>query len=190
MFKPHALTSRRAITAAVVAVASLFATPAMAEETVCVGTIGAVSLDNVLVPDGATCMLDGTRLNGNIVVGTAASLDAVRVTVNGNVQAEGANSVAVRGRSSIGGSIQIVQGFSAVIANSRINGDVLFDENKAPLRASRNSIGGNLQAFKNTGGLHINDNVIKGNLQCKENVPTPTGSGNSASSKEDQCAAL
>ena len=51
-------------------------------------------------------------------------------------------------------------------------------------------MGGSLQAFKNYGGVALNRNRIKGNLQCKENIPAPTGSGNQAASKEDQCARL
>lgn len=67
----------------------------LADEVQCRGAIGAVTLDNIFVPDGATCVLTGTRAKGNIVVRTAASLRATRVSVNGNIQAEGTNSVAV-----------------------------------------------------------------------------------------------
>lgn len=163
---------------------------ALAEETQCVGAIGAVSLDNVFVPDGATCILTGTRMNGGVVVGTGSSLQATRVSVNGNIQAEGARSVVVQGNSSVGGSVQIVQGGAAKIDRVRINGDLLFDSNSGALSATRNNIGGNLQAFQNIGGVQISNNFIKANLQCKENTPAPTGGGNRASSKEDQCAAL
>ncbi len=175
--------------AALACVASL-ATSAAAEETQCTGSIGAVTLDNIFVPDGATCQLDGTIAKGSIVVGTSATLIAHRVSVNGNVQAEGANRVELKGRSSVGGSVQIVQGYAASVENTRINGDLYYDTNRAPLSAVGNNIGGNLQAFQNTGGVAISNNFIKGNLQCKENVPAPTGGGNRASSKEDQCSRL
>ena len=42
--------------------------PALAEERICTGRIGAIALDNVFVPDGKTCELVQTRLNGNVVV--------------------------------------------------------------------------------------------------------------------------
>ena len=51
-------------------------------------------------------------------------------------------------------------------------------------------IRGDLQVFKNTGGILLTDNTIRQNLQCKENLPRPTGSGNRAGSKEDQCRRL
>jgi hypothetical protein len=40
----------------------------------------------------------------------------------------------------------------------------------------------------NRGGLLIQDNSMLGNPQCKEYRPAPVGSGNTAASKEDQCA--
>ncbi|MFN0318117.1 MAG: hypothetical protein ACKVQA_24075 [Burkholderiales bacterium] len=165
-------------------------TPAFAEETVCRGTFGAVTLDNIFVPDGAFCTLTGTTAKGNIVVGTGSTLSATRVSVNGNVQAEGARSVSVLGGSSVGGSVQIVQGGAAVLDWARINGDVLLDSNNGPLSATRLAIGGNLQAFENSGGVKISNNVMKGNLQCKANTPAPTGGGNRAQQKEDQCERL
>jgi hypothetical protein len=172
------------------ALAACAAMPALAEEFRCTGAVGAVALDNIFVPDGAACVLDRTRANGSVVVGRGASLTARGVSINGNVQAEGAAAVFVGGRSMVGGSVQIVQGGAATIRNSRIDGDILFDENRNPLEATGNTVGGNLQVFQNLGGVSLVRNTIKGNLQCKENIPAPTGSGNQASSKEDQCAAL
>lgn len=181
-------TSHRLFAVAALAAAAAF--PAAAEETTCRGTLGAVALDNVYVPDGATCSLQRTRLNGSVVVGTGATLLATSVSVNGNVQAEGANSVTVNGSSIIGGSVQIVQGGSATIDRARINGDLYFDENRAPVVATRNIVGGSLQAFQNTGTVRFVGNRMNGNMQCKENMPAPTGSGNVSPSKEDQCARL
>ena len=76
-----------------------------AEEFDCTGAVGAVTLDNVCVPDGETCVLDGTKVEGTIKVETGATLRADRVRVIGNVQGENAAKVAVRD-SKIGGSYQ------------------------------------------------------------------------------------
>lgn len=176
--------------AALAAGAALFVPSALAEEFRCTGAVGAVALDNIFVPDGTRCVLNRTRAKGNVVVGRGASLSATSVSINGNLQAEGAASVVVNGRSTFGGSVQIVQGNNASIDDARIDGDILFDEQTGPLSASANTIGGNLQAFKNYAGVNLRNNRIKGNLQCKENIPAPTGGGNRASSKEDQCARL
>jgi hypothetical protein len=164
---------------------------AHAEETVCRGFIGAESHDNVRVPQGATCTMEGTFVKGTIKVEASATLRASDVHVVGNVQAEGARSVNVTRGSFVGGSIQVVQGGGAAVRASEINGDILFDENTASLTARGNEIGGDLQAFQNTGGVVIARNRIDGNLQCKENVPPPTGGGNIVQgNKEDQCSNL
>jgi hypothetical protein len=163
---------------------------ALAEERICNGTIGPRQLDNIRVPDNGVCTLNGTRANGSLVVGRGASLQANDVRINGNVQAEGALQVTMGAGSQVGGSVQIKQGGGASITGTRIQGDLQFDENVLPLAASDNSIGGNLQVVKNFGGVALYRNVIDSALQCKENSPAPVGGGNSASSKEDQCAAL
>ena len=41
---------------------------ALAEERVCRGTIGAVTVDNLRVPQGATCTLNGTYVKGTVKV--------------------------------------------------------------------------------------------------------------------------
>jgi len=164
--------------------------PALAEERICTGRIGAIALDNVFVPDGKTCELVQTRLNGNVVVGTGATLTARSVTMNGSVQAEGARSVKIEGRSMIGGSVQIVQGYAASVTAATVDGTIIVDDNNGPVVASRNRVKGDMQFFANGGGVTLVDNRINGNLQCKENAPPPVGSGNRAASKEDQCAGL
>lgn len=175
--------------------ASMFAISAPAavhaEERTCRGTIGATTVDNVRVPDGATCTLRGTYVKGTVKVETGAVLRAYDVRVVGNVQGEDAQNVLIADGSRVGGSIQVVQGARARVIDSRVNGDILFDDNSAPNVARRNIIGGDLQAFQNTGGVAIYDNRIDGNLQCKENRPRPVGGGNIVEgNKEDQCRGL
>ena len=99
-----------------------------AEERVCRGTIGAATVDNLRVPQGATCTLNGTRVKGTVKVERDATLRAFGVRVIGNVQAENARNVVVREGSRVGGSVQIVQGGAARVLGNRINGDILFDE--------------------------------------------------------------
>jgi hypothetical protein len=164
---------------------------AHAEEISCTGTLGAVTVDNVRVPDGRTCTMNRTRVQGTIYVGTNATLKATNIRVIGNIQAEGSKAVNVTKNSVVGGSIQIKQGGSATIDKVRVTNDILFDDNERAVKATRNTVGGNIQAFQNTGGVTISKNTVDGNLQCKENNPRPTGGGNVVhGNKEDQCANL
>jgi hypothetical protein len=177
----------------VAAVITVMANPhvAVAEEKICRGTIGSKTLDNVKVPEGETCTLRGTKVKGTIKINKSARLEAIEVNVIGNVQAENARNVVVRKDSRVGGSVQVVQGKKATVAGSRVKGDILYDDQSGEVIVRSSSVGGNVQAFQNTGGVQIADNVIDGNLQCKENKPAPTGGNNNVKgSKEDQCEKL
>jgi hypothetical protein len=165
------------------------ATPAFSEERSCRGTLNAVTVDNLRVPQNATCRLNGTVVKGKIRVQRQATLVARRIRVVGDVQAENAKNVVVKASSRIGGSIQVKQGGAASVTSSRITGDIQYDANRRFLRANGNRVGGSIQIVGNAGGAQIVGNVVNGNLECKENRPAPTGSGNRVGgSKEDQCA--
>ena len=164
---------------------------AYAEERRCAGSIGSFTVDNLRVPPGKTCTLNGTRVKGTIKVESNATLYAKGVRVVGNVQAENAKLVSVTCLSIVGGSIQVKQGGAATITRAKVNGDIQFDENVRALKANYNTVGGNIQVVKNTGGVQLVGNRIDGNLQCKENRPAPTGGNNIVrGSKEDQCRRL
>lgn len=166
---------------------------ALAEERVCRGTIGSTTVDNLLVPQGASCTLNGTRVQGTIKVENGARLVANGVRVIGNVQSEGFQAITLKENSRVGGSVQLKNGLSGgtgKIVSTRINGDLQFEANQARMVARNSTILANLQVFQNTGGVVLENNTIAENLQCKENSPPPTGGGNTAGDKEDQCAAL
>lgn len=166
---------------------------ALADDTVCRGTIGARSVDNVKVPQNATCYLNGTDVQGNVAVKSGAKLYATNVDVEGNIQSEGFQVVQVKQGSFVDGDIQLKNGRSggsSLISASIIDGNLQLEENRAKMTANSNTIRGDFQAFKNRGGLSFNNNRISQTFQCKENSPAPTGGGNTAGDKEDQCARL
>ena len=168
---------------------TVMASAALAEERLCRGTIGATTVDNLLVPSGAACTLNGAKVEGTIKVENNAKLYANGVRVIGNIQSEGFQVIALREGSTVGGSVQVkgsLSGGSGKAVSTRINGDLQFEANEARMVARKNTILGNLQAVRNTGGLVIENNQIAENLQCKENNLPPTGGGN----EEDRCATL
>ena len=178
--------------AAMLAVSGSLAVPAVAaaEERRCTGAIGPETVDNLLVPEGAACTLDGTFVQGTVKVERAATLTATAVNVIGNVQGEGAANVVVRG-SQVGGSVQVKQGGAAETSGSQVTGDIQYDQQTGALRVADNVVGGSVQPVANSGGIVIATNTIDGNLQCKENTPPPTGGGNLVhGNAEDQCATL
>jgi hypothetical protein len=73
--------------------------------------------------------------------------------------------------STVGGSVQVVQGRRSTLVRTSVEGDV--------------------QYFENRGLITITRNRIDGNLQCKENRLRPRGGSNVVQgNKEDQCARL
>mgnify|MGYP001100847269 CR=1 FL=1 len=177
--------------AAAAALAAFTMQPGYAEEPVCVGQLGAVSIDNLHVPSGRSCRLDSTQIKGNIKVERNATLVAGGVRVAGNIQAENARHVRVSSGSSVGGSIQIKQGGAATISGVRVDGDIQFEANTRSLSATDNRVGGKVQVLHNDGGVSIAGNLIDGELQCKENRPAPIGGGNRVrGNKEDPCSRL
>jgi hypothetical protein len=168
----HRPMLKLALTAtATAATLGALALPAAAEERSCRGTLGAITVDNLLVPQGATCTLSGTYVKGTIKVARDATLHASAVRVIGNVQAENHRYVAVTDGSRVNGSLQVKQGGGANVDRSIFGSDVQF--------------------FTNSGAISITGNRIDGNLQCKENRPAPTGGSNVVQgNKEDQCARL
>ena len=188
---PRSLAGALIVPALVIAAMTVPVTSAHADERVCRGSIGAATLDNVRVPDNATCTLNGTQIEGTLKVESNAKLVAVNVDVDGNVQAENARRVVLRGGSTVGGSVQLKQGDSARVVRTSINGDLQYESNDKILAALSNNVGGNIQVVQNTGGVEIRKNRVDGNLQCKQNVPAPVGGGNIVEgSKEGQCSNL
>ena len=163
---------------------------ARADERDCGDAIGAETVDNLRVPDGASCVLSATRVQGTIKVETGATLHATAVGVAGNVQAENAADVLVTS-SSVGGSVQVKQGGGVDVTTTAVNGDIQYEANARSLNASRNRVGGNVQVVGNAARASLFGNTIDGNLQCKENSPAPVGGDNRVhGSAEDQCASF
>lgn len=183
--------ARITVVAVIGGLAALAMGPAHAGETVCVDTLGNIAVDNLRVPEGGTCTLNATRVRGTVKVERGATLYGRSVQVMGSVQAENAHQVSVMANSTIGGSIQVRQGGMVTIHRARVAGDIQFESNSGASSALDNKIGGNLQVFQNRGGVRLAYNTVKGSLQCKENVPAPTGGDNQAQGgKEDQCRGL
>lgn len=69
MTEPRTLAHAASLVAVAALMTFSLAMPAAAEVS-CTGTIGAETIDGtVVVPDGASCTLDGTTVDGNVLVG-------------------------------------------------------------------------------------------------------------------------
>ena len=169
------------------------ATGARADE-VCAGSLGAVTVDdNLVVPDGATCDLDGTVVKGNILIEPNATLRASMITVEGNIQTDdgGAAEVTVVD-SLVDGDVQVFDSVAASTSGTRVGGNVQYEGNDGDLAVLSSEVDGDVQVFDNDGGTKvIRANIIGGNLQCEGNDPIPHGGDNSVGGDaEGQCSDL
>lgn len=143
---------------------------ASAQDITCTGTIGAVQASTVTVPPGASCVLIGTLVSGDIKVQQGASLDARNVRVDGSVQADFANRVQIRNGSQIQGDVQIKNGVSGIVTRAVVVGNVEFEGNRGNLTVSFSDIEGELKVSKNFGVVNILSNInINDNILVEEN---------------------
>jgi hypothetical protein len=171
--------------------------PSHAADLLCTGVVGAVTVDNLVIPDNVTCTLNKTRINGSVELGLNSTLIARGVTVVGNVQGDEAKAVTITQAgpttsptsSRIGGNIELQKGGTVTVnAGTRITGDIIIEEHAGLIILNGNTVTGSVQVSKNLGGARIRSNTISGNLQCQDNLPAPTGALNTVSgNKEDQC---
>lgn len=185
-----------AVTVVVTLTGSLLvsAGPAHAGERSCQGTIGSVSVStDIVVPSGATCTLDGTRVDGDVEVkGNGAVLITGGARIDGNVQAEDGRARYVRVRAStVLGDVQVESGGSVVVRQTTVDGNIQLERNRGPITVLSNTVDGDIQIFANSARAEIRNNIVDGNLQCKGNSPSPVGNGNQvAGNKEDQCRSM
>lgn len=175
------------------------ASAARAGDFECRGVLGPVTIvGNLIVPDDSSCVLNGTVVQGNVVVKSRANLEANAVNVTGGLQGESPARVVVRD-SQFGNSISLRKaedvnnqfaGGQIRITGTQVTGDVQLEENRVPITLENNDIVGSIQANKNTGGLEITGNRIGNGLQCQDNNPPPVGGGNVAKQKQGQCQFL
>jgi len=69
-------------------------------------------VDNLRVPQGASCTLNDTKVQGTLKVENGARLVANGVQVVGNVQSEGFQSITLREGSRVGG-----EGYPEILSN-------------------------------------------------------------------------
>ena len=140
------------------------APPAVADDSRCAGLLTGPH-DNVVVPPGATCVLNNAQVKGNVKALEDSQLFSISgTTVQGSVFGDKAEVVQFS-NSTVRGNIEIKEG--------EVNDQGLLD-----VFLQRTTVQeGNVKIEKMTGEvLVINNDVHKGNLQLFENLPAaPAG---------------
>jgi hypothetical protein len=136
--------------------------------TYCVGTGGAVTVPNdLLVPAGESCSLEGTKITGNVRVAAGANLVIAGGTVSGEVQVA-ADGYLDSVDTSIDGQITVVSGgYGAFLKNSASGTITLQPKGTATIEGflftENTTIDGNVVA--GTGEIRLDQmSEISGNL--------------------------
>jgi hypothetical protein len=159
-------------TAAAAVVMLVPASPALADDTRCVGFLPPATYDNIVVPEGQFCF--------PVVRGNAKSLErsrffSVNNVIRGNLEADKSERVFftgnttttsdVAGNRTVGGNVHVKElrgnpgeSFNIGICNLAVGGDLIVEDargarveigSKLPNCAQGNDVEGNLQVFKN-----------------------------------------
>jgi hypothetical protein len=117
--------------------------------------VGKIVTGNVLVPQGETCVITDSTINGNITASENSSLDAKGTTISGNIDAGKIERLTLHDND-ISGNVTIKEGETAD------GNDVAIDHNTLT--------NGSLKIEKMAGDISITDNTVtKGDIAIIEN---------------------
>jgi len=151
-----------------------------------------------LQASGGSLSLSNSAVGNDLQITGAVTFSiGPAVSICGNLQIQGlpvsANTdevcgTSVRGNLTFQNSGTAVQlGSGPGCAGNIVGGDLSVQSNTASTAVDSNSVGGNLTDQNNTGASQVFSNAVTKNLQCNGDSSI-TGGGNTASSKQGQCA--
>ena len=185
--------------------------------TQCEGTLPPGVYENVIVPPGASCVLNNSTILRNVTALPRSEVTLVDDQVGGDIVSHNAVRTTVQG-GTVGGSIRIkgggFRGVAASVNNVLVSGgNVEVDKVEAgiivviftrvpngSILASRNitedifqiainNVGQSIEVFDNTGPAQkiVNDNFAGIAVRCEGNTPPFLGGPNFAPTVEGQC---
>jgi len=164
---------------AVVAASTLAALPPAAatmSDTECDGTIGRRTVERVVVPNGATCRLNGTRVRQDVVVGPGGSLITHGARILGAVQAtHGPRTVRLLD-TDVMGNIHVREARGVILIGNAgcsldpsAGNNIHLVENHGPIGLCQMRVRGNVHAIHNSGTVFMRNNKVGNNLHARGN---------------------
>jgi hypothetical protein len=134
--------------------------------------------DDIEIPRNWSCTFTNVRVRGDLELEVGASLVATDLRVDGDIEADGADELRLTA-ARVGGDVVFEKGGSVNIRDSQIGGKVELKSNHGRIDLRGNTVAGHVTLEKNRDGpFTLFRNQIDGKLDCKSNIPAPTGSGN------------
>ena len=97
---------------------------AAAPDAECSGDLTAVTVRNVTVPDGATCVLRNSTVTGGVSVSAGSYFQSIRTRIAGDVTAVGAQTLFVDAGSNVRGSVRAKRVAQVFLFASRVGKNV------------------------------------------------------------------
>jgi hypothetical protein len=188
-----------------------FASKPFAESTSCYGHLFAATIHHDLVTE-ADCYLLHSTVDGDVTVRPGTSFGPYDTQINGNVDARNATALDIGFFVFIAGHLRATgtTGTTA-LSRSQVGGNVTLSRNTGVLSVGESSVGGNLSVSRNavtpgsdisftqvegkadiqanTGAsLSVIFNTVTRSLNCRNNDPAVTASGNTAATATGECA--
>lgn len=153
--------------------------------------IGSNSISGDLrIPPGAMCVLSDLTVTGHLVLGAGSSVTGSDVEVHGDVEAKHAADLTLTD-ALILGHFRFEEGGSVALLRSRVRGKVELKGNLGAIELQDDVIEDDAKLEKNRyGPFRLVGNTVDGKLECKDNDPPPSGSGNVAEQLSGQCRAF
>ena len=145
------------------------ASPALADDTICTGAVGPVTVPgNLIVPEGQVCELAGTRVLGNTKVEESAELYAEQAQLLGNVTDVDPGGYVGLFESRVGGNVRLNESLGVSSEASTIGGNI---ESWAAdfIDLFGVSIGGDVSARGGETAVFGEDLEVGGDLIAEEN---------------------
>jgi len=155
---------------------------------------------------GIVILLGGATVTGNVLIsgtatgsGGALPHQVCGATVKGNLEIQNDSSGITVGGTNCGatrvaGNLKVQNDSGAVtITSTSVNGNLTVMDNTSTILLNGNTVSQNLQVQNNTdaaaNSTQVLNNNVSGNLVCSGNASI-TGQGNTAQSKQGQCASF
>jgi hypothetical protein len=137
---------------------------AQTDETTCVGVLGTIVVEDVVVPPDAVCSLEGTRALGDVMVSPGSRLTANGASIEGNVEVHGFGYLFTL-ESTIGGDVRCAQA-GCVLEQSEVFGDAFVGgPSGTQLIASRTTIRGGVEV-ESRGAFGSSEAEIGRGVRC------------------------
>jgi hypothetical protein len=142
------------------------------------------------IPPNTRCMIRDVYVSGHLRLEAGASVTGTGVRVDGNVEAKHAEELTLTD-ALIFGDLKFEDGGSVTLRESHVGGKVELKSNVGSIELLDNVIEHDGKLERNRAGpFRLVGNTVDGKLECKDNEPAPSGSGNVAKHITGQCSGL